>query len=386
MPIAEIIAIGTELLLGDKQDTNTQFIARGLRDLGIDLYRTMMIGDNVERIAHSIQESLQRADIVITTGGLGPTIDDPTRQAIAAALGRGLVFHEALWQQIQERFVRWGRVPTENNRRQAFLPEGAIAIINPVGTAPAFQVPVGENTIISLPGVPKEMEELFTTQVKAILQQRYHLDQILVTHTLHVAGMGESEVDELISDLEELTNPTVGLLAHAGQIDIRVAAKGATREDASQQITPVTMKIRSRLGENIFGEQEETLEKIVGSLLSQIDHHMIILESGLDGMLTKRLSSLPALKSIRLPDRYTSDELNDAVEVQLEQNKNCVVLGASVSEAKAALTIHMVVAYKGGKHYKSRSYGGPSASVNFYASTMALDFLRRILLETQLSK
>src|SRR4030042_5061373 len=144
MPVAEIITIGTEILLGEIIDTNAQFIARKLRDAGIDLYRKTTVGDNTHRIAQAIQQSLERCDIVLTTGGLGPTVDDPTREAVALALGVELEYREDLWEQIQARFQRFGRQPTENNRRQAYIPKGAIAIENPVGTAPIFIVELGK--------------------------------------------------------------------------------------------------------------------------------------------------------------------------------------------------------------------------------------------------
>ena len=142
MPTAEIITIGTELLLGETADTNTRFIAQTLRGLGLDLFRTQTVGDNTGRIAEAVETALQRADIVITTGGLGPTVDDPTRQAIADATGTTLEFHPELWEQIVARIARYGRTPTENQKRQAFIPKGAIIIENPVGTAPAFIVEI----------------------------------------------------------------------------------------------------------------------------------------------------------------------------------------------------------------------------------------------------
>jgi nicotinamide-nucleotide amidase len=165
MPTAEIIAIGTELLLGEIQDTNTRYLARLLRDHGVDLYRTTIVGDNVERIAQAIRESLARCQIVITTGGLGPTVDDPTRQAAALAVGVDLEFRPELWDQIQDRFKRYNRPATENNRRQAFIPKGAIAVENPVGTAPAFIVETPTQAIVSLPGVTPEMEYLIKKAV-----------------------------------------------------------------------------------------------------------------------------------------------------------------------------------------------------------------------------
>src|SRR3990172_3341014 len=160
MPSAEIISIGTELLLGEIIDTNARFLARSLRDIGVDLYRKTTIGDNIQRIATAIQESLERAEIIITTGGLGPTVDDPTRDAVALAVGRPTEYHPELWEQIQARFLRYNRQPTANNKRQAYIPQGAIPVENPVGTAPSFIVEIDAKSIISLPGVPREMEFL----------------------------------------------------------------------------------------------------------------------------------------------------------------------------------------------------------------------------------
>ncbi|HJS18601.1 MAG TPA: competence/damage-inducible protein A, partial [Anaerolineales bacterium] len=171
MPSAEIITIGTEILLGEIVDTNTRYIARTLRGMGVDLYRTITIGDNVDRIATAIQHSMERAEIVITTGGLGPTVDDPTREAVAKAAGVELEFREDLWEQVVAIISRYGRKPSENQKRQAYVPKGSIGIPNPVGTAPCFIVenpplPLGkglgvrESVVISLPGVPNEMEHI----------------------------------------------------------------------------------------------------------------------------------------------------------------------------------------------------------------------------------
>jgi nicotinamide-nucleotide amidase len=164
MTSAEIITIGTEILLGEIVDTNTRYIARTLRGLGVDLYRTITIGDNVERIAEAIRSSMEHADIVITTGGLGPTIDDPTREAVAKAIGVETEFREDLWQQVVETIARYGRKPSENQKRQAFVPQGALGLKNPVGTAPCFIVETPRNAVMSLPGVPNEMEHVCTSR------------------------------------------------------------------------------------------------------------------------------------------------------------------------------------------------------------------------------
>ena len=176
---AEIIAIGTELLLGEIVDTNTSVIARALRSIGIDLYRTAIVGDNPDRIAQAVREAAARSDAVITTGGLGPTVDDASRQGIALAVGLPTEFRPELWEQIQERFARYGRTPTENNRQQAMIPAGALAVENPVGTAPAFIVETPTSAVISLPGVPGEMSYLLETAVLPYLRRRLGLSAII---------------------------------------------------------------------------------------------------------------------------------------------------------------------------------------------------------------
>ena len=233
MPSAEIVTIGTEILLGEIVDTNTRHIALALRDLGLDLFRTVTIGDNVERIAAAIRDSMQRTDIIITTGGLGPTVDDPTREAIARAAGLETEFSEELWQQVIETISRYGRKPSENQRRQAVIPKGAIPIRNPVGTAPAFIVETPRTTIISLPGVPHEMEHILHESVIPYLRKRYSLRQVIKVRVLHCAGLGEGTIDEKIGDLETLANPTVGLATHTGVVDVRIAAKAESEPVAA---------------------------------------------------------------------------------------------------------------------------------------------------------
>ena len=226
MAVAEIVTIGTELLLGEIQDTNSRYIARTLRDIGVDLYRLTTVGDNIQRITFTLTEALMRADVVITTGGLGPTVDDPTRQAVADVFNVPLVYREDLWEQILDRFKFYQRTPTENNKRQAYIPANAIAIPNRVGTAPAFSVELGVKTIISLPGVPREMEHLMKNYVIAYLKDRYNLkDKIILPWVIHTVSMGESSIDEIIGDMEKLSNPTVGLLAHPGQTDVQCDCK-----------------------------------------------------------------------------------------------------------------------------------------------------------------
>lgn len=379
MPVAEIIAIGTEILLGEIQDTNTRYLARKLRDAGVDLYRTMVVGDNIDRIAGAIQESMQRAQIIITTGGLGPTVDDPTRQAVAQAVGVGIEFRPELWEQIQNRFQRFNRQATGNNRRQAYTPAGAIAVENAVGTAPAFIVETGRHAIISLPGVPREMEYLYENKVLPYLQQRFQLSGIIKALVLHTAGVGESWVDDLIGDLETNPNPTVGLLAHSGQVDIRVTAKADTAEEANRQIAAMAAEIRSRLGDNIYGEDEDTLETVIAARVNARGAAPAVVECGLGGELLQRLRtggcSLAGTLSITEP--YTAEQIKEVMQRLKDEFQPPVLLGTGLQPGPEKQVLTLVLWSPDGEQEIMRSYGGPPAMGPAWAVNTALDFLRR---------
>ena len=362
MPSAEIIAIGTELLLGETLDTNTRFIARALRVLGIDLFRATIIGDNENRIAASIREALMRADIVITSGGLGPTVDDPTRTAVAAALDRQVEFKEELWQQILQRFSRFNRKATENNRRQAYIPEGGLAIENPVGTAPAFLVEQNNRVVISLPGVPREMEYLVENAVLPFLKTRFGLQGTILTRTLHLAGVGESQVDEWIGDLEKSANPTVGLSAHAGQIDIRISAKAGSPEEAEAMVADFEQTLQDRLGEHIYGKDDETLEGVLGQKLTQRGWTLAVLDSGMDGRLAARMSplGLPFENQRRINQSFSEEQqFVQAAEILLSDTRAQVILAANMVPAgdRTELTVLLITPTENQKLV--RSYSAP---------------------------
>ena len=249
MPSAEIVTIGTELLLGEIVNTNTQVIAQGLRKIGVDVYRTATVGDNPERIASIIKEAISRADILIMTGGLGPTVDDPTRHAVALAFGLDLVFFPDLWEDIVERFSKYGIEPPENNRQQAHLPHGAEGLPNPRGTAPGLHLEVDGRDIFALPGVPVEMEGMLDEQVIPRITSKYGLTGVILIRNIRVEGMGESQIDALISDLEELPNPTVGLAASKGYVLVRLTAKAENVELAEALINELEGEIKSRLAD-----------------------------------------------------------------------------------------------------------------------------------------
>jgi len=288
---AEIITIGTELLLGEIVDTNAAHIARQLRTIGLNLYYKTTVGDNEARCAQVISRALDRADVVITTGGLGPTVDDITREAVARATNRPLEFREALLTQIEARFQHWGSKMSENNRRQAFIPQGAIPIENPVGTAPCFIVESEHGVVISLPGVPREMTYLLEHEVLPYLRRHFSLHAIIQARILRTAAMGESRIDAALSDLLKIANPTVGLSAHPGQTDVRITAKAESEEEADRLIAPVEAEIRRRLGAAIYGTGKETVEEVLLRQLAEAGLTLAVAEAGTGGLLANRLST-----------------------------------------------------------------------------------------------
>ena len=375
MPSAEIITIGTEILLGEIVDTNTRYIARTLRNMGVDLYRTVTIGDNVERIAEAIHNSMQRAEIVITTGGLGPTVDDPTREAVARAAGVELEFREDLWEQVVAIISRYGRKPSENQKRQAYIPTGAIGISNPVGTAPCFIVETERNAVISLPGVPNEMEYILHESVIPYLQNRFNLDQIIKIRVLHCAGLGEGMIDEKIDDLETLSNPTVGLAAHTGVVDIRIAAKAKNEVEADEMIADIENQIRERLGNVVFGTDEDKLEAITLKEVAKRGWTLTAIESGLDGLLARKIPhtvAIPNLKAASLMDTLRA--------ARADANADAALGVAVYIEERAA---EMALITPQGEKTHRITYGGPPRSLPRWAVNLALDWLRRRAMENE---
>lgn len=290
-PNAEIIAIGTELLLGEITDTNSVFMARQLRNIGVNIFFMTTVGDNLGRISESIRAALSRAEIVITCGGLGPTVDDMTRQAIADATGRPLEFHQSLYDNIAERFRGFGVRMTANNRQQAYLPHEALLVENPVGTAPAFIVESDSGIIISLPGVPREMKYLLTESVLPYLLRKFDLG-IIVARTLRTAGIGESSLDDMIgAEILNERNPSVGLAAHHGCVDIRLTAKAKSKVEAESLLDAMQQRLFNRVGDHIFGTDEATLEGVVSQMLGARQLSIYILEAGLPGVISERLDS-----------------------------------------------------------------------------------------------
>ena len=380
MPRAEIITIGTELLLGEIVDTNSRYLARTMRDEGVDLFYTATVGDNEERIADAIRESMNRAEIIITTGGLGPTIDDPTRSAIAKAVGVETEFIPELWDQIIDRFRRWGRTPTENNRRQAFIPAGSIPVENPVGTAPCFIVETEKHAIISLPGVPREMEYILHNSILPYLRKRFDLHGLIKARILKLAGIGESKIDSMIEDLEKLVNPTVGLAAHAGQVDVRITAKADTEEDADNLIAEVEAQVRERLGEWIFGADADTLESAAFEYMQSIGKTFVLAEAGLDGKLVRKFAKTgkPFLGGEILTAEKSFAELEIACKKFIEVQEADVCLGAMLVPGEFKADLHVLVITEDTFDHRLHSYGGPPKMAARWAVNVCLNKLRQL--------
>jgi nicotinamide-nucleotide amidase len=380
MPSAEIITIGTELLLGDIVDTNSRYLARCLRDVGIDLYRKTTVGDNVSRIAQAIQQSLVRCDIIITSGGLGPTVDDPTRQAVSQAVGVKPEFHPELWEQINARFQRMGRTPTDNNRRQAYIPSGAVAFENPVGTAPIFILEYNSHLIISLPGVPRELEYLTAHTVVPYLCQYYDLHGIIKSRVLHTVGVGESQIDALIGDLEELSNPTVGLAAHSGQVDIRITVKADSETSAYKLIQPLEDTIRARLGDWIYGIDQETIEDVALRSMGAKQWSLSIIEAGMGGILTRRLAAAngPFIGGQVLTDPPAVKELEKLTASYRLAQKAEVGLGVSLQHLEQSYVLNLVLITPHEKQQKKRVYSGVPEYAILWSFNQSLDLIRRI--------
>ncbi len=380
MTSAEILTIGTEILLGEITDTNAAYIARQLRGIGLDVYRKTTVGDNSQRIATFIREAFNRCEVILSTGGLGPTIDDPTREAVALAFEVDLEYHPALWEQVQERFWRYGRTPTENNRRQAFLPQGAIPIENPVGTAPAFIVEHNDKTIICLPGVPREMEYLMASSVIPYLKERFNLNEIIKTRILHTIGVGESLIDSKIADLESSPNPTVGLAAHAGQVDIRIAAKAKNEQEANEQIQRMESEIRNRLGNWIYGADDESIEKIALQALKIKKWKLVTCECGTNGLLVQRLApygdALIAAQTLTVCGN--ADEFFAQTEAYRQFSRAECGMGILILPEKEAQQVYLHLITPENQQTFTKPYGGPPQNAPRWAVHHALDLLRNL--------
>lgn len=296
---AEIICVGTELLLGDVVNTNASDIARGLAHMGINVYHHEVVGDNPQRLQECLRDSLSRCDLVLLTGGLGPTYDDLTKETVAAHFGRGLAMDEESLHTIERYFARTGRKMTENNRKQAMMPEGCIILQNPNGTAPGCIIE-GENgkTAVMMPGPPREMRPMFEGPVTDYLMRRTH-DGMLVSRTINFFGVGESELEARLREMMvSSTNPTIAPYAKTSEVQLRVTARAVTEEEGLRLIEPVVQKIVEIYPDQIYGFDFHTINEAVVKRYTDAGKTLAAAESCTGGLIASRLVDLPGASAM----------------------------------------------------------------------------------------
>ena len=329
---AEIIAIGTEILLGDIVNSNAQYLGQEMASLGIDMHYQQVVGDNEKRIIYAFDEAYSRSDIVITTGGLGPTEDDLTKEVAAKYFNKKLIPHENSIKKIKEYFeFRQKRMP-ENNLKQGLIPEGSIVIKNNNGTAPGVIIEENNKTMIILPGPPKEMKPMFEETVKPYLQKKS--DSVLVSKMIKILGVGESAIAEELKDLmESQINPTIAPYAKEVGVIVRVTAKARNEEEAVKLITPVEEEIKKRLGDNVYATENIDLEEVVAKLLIEKKLTISTAESCTGGMIASTLINYPGISEVLLEGAVTYS--NEAKHKRLGVKNETLDKYGAVSEETA---------------------------------------------------
>ena len=296
---AELIAVGTELLLGNIANTDAQMLSEGLSALGIDIYYHTVVGDNPQRLREALEIARKRANIIITTGGLGPTYDDLTKQTICETFGLPLEFHEDIWQEIVSYFQRRmkGGQITENNRQQAMLPVGCTVFDNPVGTAPGCAFEKDGVRVLMLPGPPYECRYMFTHRAAPYLRALTH--EKIFSHELRIFGMGESQVEAVLHEMMvKGANPTLAPYAKTGEVLLRATAKAPTQEEAEEMLRPMVERVKATLGDIVYGEDVASLEEAVLAILKEQGKTVSFAESCTGGLLAKRLTDLPGASQV----------------------------------------------------------------------------------------
>lgn len=295
--VAEILCVGTEILLGDIINTNVAYLAKEMAALGIDVYHQSVVGDNPKRLQESLELAFARADIVLLTGGLGPTYDDLTKETVAKYFGRKMEMHAPSEARILAYFETRGYAPTENNLKQAMMPEGAVIFENNAGTAPGLAV-VGEGKIaVLMPGPPFEMTTMFAESIRDWLAQ--FSEKVLVSRTLHITGLGESAVEEQLREMMvSYQNPTIAPYAKQGEVQLRITAAAKEKETAWEMITPVIEAVYDVMGDYIYGVDMQNQEDAVVQYLRAKDLTLATAESCTGGLLSKRITDMPGASEV----------------------------------------------------------------------------------------
>jgi nicotinamide-nucleotide amidase len=335
---AEIIAVGTELLLGEILDTNSQYLAQQLTPLGIDLYFVTHVGDNLGRLTETVKRGLQRSDLIVMTGGIGPTDDDLTREAVAAALGEELRIDPALEQHLRNWFARRNRPMPERNVKQASLIPSARTVPNPIGTAPGWFVEKNGRFIACMPGVPHEMRKMWEEQITPRLAEQANAG-LLVTRTLKTLGLGESGVEELIHPLVSSPNPTIATYAKQDGVHVRIGAKADTREAAQQMLDDFEAKVREYVGKYVYGVDDQDLTVVIGDLLRAQGLTLATMESASGGLLGSLITDAPGSSAFYRGGvvAYSADvKIASGVDPELIERHGTVSTETAAAMASAA--------------------------------------------------
>lgn len=406
MANAEIIAVGSELLTPSKVDTNSLFLTGELNTLGVEVVKKSIVGDDRALLTRAISDALRESEIIVLTGGLGPTEDDVTRDAVAAATGRALVFHEGVCEGIAERFRRFNRAMAEINKRQAYILDGADIIENPRGTAPGQWLEHGNSVIILMPGPPKELKPLFTSEIAPRLQRRLPAMSIR-TRFLRVAGMGESDLDAMIAPVyTRYQNPVTTILAAAGEIHIHLRARCQEADEAESLVEELEAQIVGVLGERIYSRKGESLEEVVGGLLREKKATLAVAESCTGGIVGERITEVPgssdyfqggfvvytdAMKTslLGVPEALiaehsaVSDPVARAMAEQARERTGSsyalAVTGYAGPEGNPAGLVFIGIATPQGTDARRFQFPGDRSRVRAFAAQTALDLLRKEL-------
>lgn len=406
----EIIAVGTELLLGNIVNTNAQYLSQKLADLGIDVYYHQVVGDNKKRIQEAIINGMKRADILITTGGLGPTDDDLTKEAVSEALGLTLALHQESLDKIVNFFNSIGREMVECNKKQAYIPEGSQILINNNGTAPGVLIEKENKIIVLLPGPPKELMPMFEESVFPYLRKKSK--SMIKSKILRVTGVGESTIQEMLNDLFiNQTNPTLAPYAKDGEVHLRISAKTEDEKEADCLIAKMEANVRNILKENVYGVDDETLEEVVAKLLMDKNMTIALAESCTGGLIASRLTDIPGVSAVFMNSivsysnqskqqflgvsedtirvygavsRETAYEMAEGVQKNSNTNIGLSVTGIAGPDGgsieKPVGLFYIGLAINGKVETYKHMFAGNRKKIKWTASVRALDAVRRALI------
>ncbi|MBP2652043.1 MAG: cinA [Firmicutes bacterium] len=412
--IVELVSTGTELLLGQILNSNAAYLAKHLNELGFDVLFQSTVGDNRVRMAQVFETALQRADLVITTGGLGPTQGDITKEVAAGLLGRPLVLHKPSEKRINEFFVSRNLMMTENNLRQAMIPEGAVVLDNMCGTAPGVAIEIDDKTIIHLPGPPFEVEAMFEASVVPYLNNRFGGQGVIKSKVLRTSGIGESTLeDEIIDLIKGQSNPTLALLARSGEIHIRLTAKADSNQAAEALIGTLEQEIRRRVGRYIFGTDAQSLELVVGQLLQENKLTLALAESCTGGLVSSKITDIPGSSNYLLGSvvSYSNEIKSGVVGVSAGSLDSYGAVSPQVAEEMAAgvrsrcksdigigITgiagpggatpdkpvglVYIAVSGNKGIECHEHRFNGPRSAIKMRTANTALDHLRQYIIKS----